>query len=246
MRELLRLDGIVAGYGAARVLGGISLVVQEGEALAVLGRNGMGKTTLINTIVGLTRHFAGSISLAGRDITRLRPEWRARAGLGWVPEERNIFRSLTVEENLTAVARPGPWTVERIWRLFPQLKARRSSYGHQLSGGEQQMLAIGRALVLNPKLLLLDEPTEGLAPIVAEELLRTLAHLFRKQGMAGIVVEQHAHKVLSITDQAVILERGALVHSGASANLRKEGETLARYLGITHHRPVRAHPPPPT
>ena len=246
MRELLRLEGVVAGYGAARVLGGISLVVQEGEALAVLGRNGMGKTTLINTIVGLTRQFAGSIFLAGRDITRLRPEWRARAGLGWVPEQRKIFKSLTAEENLTAVARPGPWAVERIWQLFPQLKARRSSYGHQLSGGEQQMLAIGRALVLNPKLLLLDEPTEGLAPIVAEGLLQTLAHLFREQGMAGIVVEHRAPKVLSITDQAVILERGAIVHADASTNLSKDGETLARYLGLTDHLSVRAHRPPPT
>jgi branched-chain amino acid transport system ATP-binding protein len=246
MRELLRLEGVVAGYGAARVLGGISLVVQEGEALAVLGRNGMGKTTLINTIVGLTRQFAGSISLAGRDITRLHPVWRARAGLGWVPEQRNIFKSLTAEENLTAVARPGPWTVERIWRLFPQLEARRSSYGHQLSGGEQQMLAIGRALVLNPKLLLLDEPTEGIAPIVAEGLLRTLVQLFREKGMAGIVVEQHAHKVLGISDRAVILERGAIVHADASANLRNDGKTLARYLGITDHRHVLARPPPAT
>jgi branched-chain amino acid transport system ATP-binding protein len=240
MRELLRLDGVVAGYGEARVLAGISLVVGEGEALAVLGRNGVGKTTLINTIAGVTRHFAGSISLAGRDITRLRPEWRARAGLGWVPQERNIFRSLTVEENLTAVARPGRWTVERIWQLFPQLEARRSSYGHQLSGGEQQMLAIGRALVVNPKLLLLDEPTEGLAPILVEGVLRTLAQLFRDEGLSGIVVEQHAHKVLGITDQAVILERGAIVHAGASAALKQDAATLARYLGITGRQPLRA------
>jgi branched-chain amino acid transport system ATP-binding protein len=238
MRELLRLEGVVAGYGEARVLGGLSLVVREGEALAVLGRNGMGKTTLINTIVGVTRHFAGSISLAGRDITRMRPEWRARAGLGWVPQERNIFRSLTAEENLTAVARPGPWTVKRIWQLFPQLEARRSSYGHQLSGGEQQMLAIGRALVVNPKLILLDEPTEGLAPIIVAGLLRTLARLFREEGLSGIVVEQHAHKVLRITDQAVILERGAIVHAGASANLKQDEVKLARYLGVTDRRPI--------
>ena len=242
MRELLRLDGVVAGYGAARVLAGISLVVREGEAVAVLGRNGTGKTTLINTIVGVTRHFGGSISLAGRDITHLQPEWRARAGLGWVPQERNIFRSLTVEENLTAVARPGPWTVERIWRLFPHLEERRSSYGHQLSGGEQQMLAIGRALVVNPKLILLDEPTEGLAPIVVAGLLRTLAKLFREEGMSGIVVEQHAHKVLGITDQAVILERGTIVHAGASAALKQDAKTLTRFLGITDRRPMRARP----
>jgi branched-chain amino acid transport system ATP-binding protein len=227
MRELLRLDGVVAGYGAARVL-------------AVLGRNGVGKTTLINTIVGVTRHFAGAISLAGRDITHLRPEWRARAGLGWVPQERNIFGSLTVEENLTAVARPGAWTVDRVWQLFPQLAARRLSYGHQLSGGEQQMLALGRALVVNPKLLLLDEPTEGLAPIIAQEVLRTLAKLFREEGLSGIVVEQHAHKVLGITDRAVILERGAIVHAGTSTALKQDAATLARYLGITGRRPLRA------
>ena len=239
MRELLRLEKVVAGYGQARVLSGISLSVREGEAIAVLGRNGMGKTTLINTIIGVTHHFGGSIHLAGRDITRLRPEWRARAGLGWVPQERNVFKSLTVEENLTAVARQGPWTVERIWQLFPQLEARRLRYGHQLSGGEQQMLAIGRALVVNPKLLLLDEPTEGLAPIIVEAVLRTLAELFLEEGLSGIVVEQHAHKVLAITDRAVILERGGIVHAGASAALKQDPATLARYLGITERRPLR-------
>src|SRR5919197_5556157 len=179
MPELLTIERLSAGYGEAVVLHAVSLGLAEGQSLALLGPNGVGKITLINSIVGVTRFISGRIGLDGRDITPLRPDQRAHAGIGWVPQERNIFRSLTVEENLTAVARPGRWTVERIWQLFPQLEARRSSYGHQLSGGEQQMLAVGRALVVNPKLLLLDEPTEGLAPILVEGVLRTLAQLFR-------------------------------------------------------------------
>ena len=171
MAELLALRQLSAGYGEAIVISNIDLSVVEGESLAVLGRNGTGKTTLLNTIVGLTRHRGGTIMLGGRDLTPMRAEMRALAGIGWVPQERNIFKSLTVEENLTAVARPGPWTVARIYDMFPRLRERHSNLGNQLSGGEQQMLAIGRALVLNPRLMLLDEPTEGLAPIIIEELL---------------------------------------------------------------------------
>jgi branched-chain amino acid transport system ATP-binding protein len=165
-------------------------------------------------------------------MTWLPPEARARLGVGWVPQERNIFRSLTVEENLTAVARPGQWTAERVFALFPRLKERRRQSGGLLSGGEQQMLAIGRALVTNPKLLLLDEPTEGLAPIIIEELLRALATLFRLEGMAGIVVEQHAHKILPITDRAMVLDRGKVVFEGASAALVADSSQLERYLGV--------------
>ena len=248
MPEMLRIEGLVAGYGEARVLDHISLVLEEGKALALLGRNGTGKTTLVNTIAGVTRRFEGKITLAGRDITRLRPDQRAHAGIGWVPQERNIFRSLTVEENLTAVMRRGPWGVERIWQMFPRLKERRTNYGNQLSGGEQQMLAIARALVLNPKLILLDEPTEGLAPIIVDELLKTLAKLFREEGATGIVVEQHAQKILGITDTAIILERGAIVHQAASPALKADTETLARYLGITGRKAAPragAAPPPP-
>ena len=219
MAELLELDQVVAGYGEARVLDRVSLVIEEGKALALLGRNGTGKTTLVNTIAGVTRRFSGTIRLGGRDITRLRPDQRAKAGIGWVPQERNIFRSLTVEENLTAVMRPGPWDVKRIWQMFPRLEERRGNYGNQLSGGEQQMLAVARALVLNPKLILLDEPTEGLAPIIVDELIRTLRRLFREEGMTGIVVEQHAQKILGLTDHAIILDRGAIVHSAPSAEL---------------------------
>jgi branched-chain amino acid transport system ATP-binding protein len=239
MAELLRLEGIVAGYGEARVLDHVSLALEEGQSLALLGRNGTGKTTLVNTIAGVTRRFEGTIHLGGQDITRLRPDLRAHAGIGWVPQERNIFKSLTVEENLTAVQRPGPWDVERIWQLFPRLLERKRNWGNQLSGGEQQMLAIARALVLNPKLILLDEPTEGLAPIIVEELLRTLKRLFREEGLSGIIVEQHAQKILALTDNAVVLERGAIVHAAPSGKLAGDVETLGRYLGVAGREAAR-------
>src|SRR3954469_6059488 len=208
MAELLAVSGLSAGYGRAMVLSDIAFRLEEGEALAVLGRNGVGKTTLIDSIVGVTRRFGGSLSLGGREIATMAPEARVAAGIGWVPQERNIFRSLTVEENITAVARPGPWTLDRIYRLFPRLKERRHQSGGSLSGGEQQMLAIGRALALNPRLLLLDEPTEGLAPIIVEELLAALRKVIREEGVAAIVVEQSARKALELADHAVIIERG--------------------------------------
>ena len=233
MAELLAVSGLSAGYGRAVVLSDIAFRLGEGEALAVLGRNGVGKTTLIDSIVGVTRRFAGSLSLGGREIATLAPEARAAAGIGWVPQERNIFRSLTVQENITAVARPGPWTLDRIYGLFPRLRERRDQSGGALSGGEQQMLAIGRALALNPRLLLLDEPTEGLAPIIIEELLRALRQLFVEEKMAGIVVEQHAHKVLPITDRAIVLDRGRIVFEASSASLLADGAPLERYLGVT-------------
>ncbi|WP_026871393.1 ABC transporter ATP-binding protein [Inquilinus limosus] len=240
MAELLALKDLVAGYGEAVVVSGVSLTLAEGEALALLGRNGTGKTTLLNSIIGVTRRFGGTVALAGRDLTRARPEDRALAGIGWVPQERNIFRSLTVEENMTAVARPGPWTPERAYALFPRLKERRGNLGSQLSGGEQQMLAIARALMLNPKLLLLDEPTEGLAPIIVEELLAALKRILRDEGVAAIVVEQHAQKILSVTDQAVILERGAIVHAAPSAALKADEAALTRHLGVTRKESIHA------
>src|SRR5205814_430758 len=218
MSELLRIEALRAGYGEAVVLRDMSLRLAESQVLALLGRNGTGKTTLINSIVGITRRFGGTISLGGVDISGMRPDQRARAGIGWVPQERNIFRSLTVEENLTAVARPGAWTVPRIYQLFPRLAERRRNLGDRLSGGEQQMLAIGRALVLNPKILLLDEPLEGLAPILVEELLGALRRVFR-EGVSAIIVEQNARKVLDATDRAAIMERGAIVHEGPSRAL---------------------------
>ena len=177
MTELLRVESLSSGYGEARVIQGLSFVLEDGRSLALLGRNGVGKTTLVDTLIGVTTRFGGRILLAGEDIASLAPHVRARRGVGWTPQERNIFRSLTVEENLTAVALPGAWTPKRVYGLFPRLEERRSNMGRQLSGGEQQMLAIGRALVLNPRLLLLDEPTEGLAPIIVDAPLGALREL---------------------------------------------------------------------
>ena len=232
MSDLLTIQALRAGYGEAVVLPNLSLSLPEGQVLALLGRNGTGKTTLINSIVGVTRRFGGSLALSGRDVTAMRPDQRARAGIGWVPQERTIFRSLTVEENMTAVAQPGPWTVEKVYQMFPRLKERRSNFGNQLSGGEQQMLAIGRALTLNPKVLLLDEPTEGLAPIIVEELLRAIGSITRAGGICSVIVEQHAQKILSLADRVVILERGAIVHDATSAALKADPAALERHLGV--------------
>src|ERR1700750_2275239 len=176
--------------------------------------------------------MAGTVTLDGVDITRMRPDQRARAGIGWVPQERNIFRSLTVEENMTAVGQPGPWTVEKIYEMFPRLKERRANFGNQLSGGEQQMLAIGRALTLNPKVLLLDQPTEGLAPIIVEELLGGLGTITRAGGICSIIVEQNAQKILGLADRVVILERGTIAHDSDSAKLKADPAVLERYLGV--------------
>ncbi|MGO4736223.1 ABC transporter ATP-binding protein [Bosea sp. 2KB_26] len=233
MSELLRIEGLSAGYGDALVLFDVALSLDEGRSLALLGRNGVGKTTLVNTIIGVTRRRAGRITFADADISTATPEQRAHAGIGWVPQERNIFKSLTVVENLTAVARPGPWTTERVFRMFPRLAERKSNLGNQLSGGEQQMLAIGRALMLNPRLLLLDEPTEGLAPIIVEELLAALKTLFRDEGLAAIVIEQHARTILELTDTAIVLERGRVVLADDSAALLREPARLERHLGLS-------------
>jgi branched-chain amino acid transport system ATP-binding protein len=230
MAELLAVEALSAGYGEARVISGLDLTVGEGRSLALLGRNGAGKTTLINSLIGVTTRHAGRIAFAGADVTELRPHQRARAGLGWVPQERNIFRSLSVEENLTAVARPGAWSLERVYSMFPRLKERRGSGGGQLSGGEQQMLAIGRALMLNPRMLLLDEPTEGLAPIIVDELLAVLRRLAREEGLAMIVVEQKANKILPVTDEAIILNRGAVVHAAPSAELLADQSLIDAHL----------------
>ena len=232
MRELLAIEALRAGYGQAVVLPDMTLRLADGEVLALLGRNGTGKTTLINSIVGVTRRISGTIRLAGRDITALRPDQRARAGIGWVPQERNIFRSLTVEENMTAVAQPGPWDVNRVYALFPRLKERRGNYGNQLSGGEQQMLAVGRALTLNPRVLLLDEPTEGLAPIIVDELLAALREITRAGGVCTVIVEQNARKVLGLADRAVILERGTIVHDAPAVALQADPAPLERFLGV--------------
>jgi len=232
MSELLSLERLSTGYGEATVLQQVSLALEEGSSLALLGRNGMGKSTLLASIIGVTRWLGGSIHFGGRDITRLPPPQRALAGIGWVPQERNIFRSLTVEENLTAVARPGPWTPEKAFALFPRLAERRLNLGNRLSGGEQQMLAIARALVLNPRLILLDEPLEGLAPIIVEELLAVLRRIVREEGLTAIIVEQNARKILAMTDRAAILQRGSIVWKGSSAALREDRAALETHLGV--------------
>ena len=230
---LLKLEGLKAGYGEAVVLNGIDLELAGGESLALLGRNGTGKTTLMNSVVGVTRRHAGRVYLAGRDVTTLPPFERAAAGVGWVPQERNIFKSLTVEENLTAVMRPGPWDVKRVYEMFPRLAERRANMGTQLSGGEQQMLAVARALVLNPRLLLLDEPLEGLAPIIVEELLRSIARVVRDEGLSAVIVEQNPRMILPITDRAVVLDRGSVVHRAASPELLAEPAVLERLLAVS-------------
>ena len=233
MAELIRAEGLTAGYGDAVVLDDVSLAIEEGGSLAVLGRNGVGKTTLLLTLLGLTRLKRGKLVLSGDDITRL-PTWRrAHAGLGWVPQERHMFPSLTVEEHLTAVERRGgSWNLERVYRLFPRLEERKGNFGLQLSGGEQQMLAIGRALMTNPKLLLLDEPMEGLAPIIVQELIRVIGRIVAEREFAVIVVEQHARLALGITTEAIVLDRGRIVHRAPSEALLADPATLDRLIAV--------------
>jgi branched-chain amino acid transport system ATP-binding protein len=232
MSELLALDRVTAGYGESVVLEDISFALQEGDSLALLGRNGVGKSSLLVTLMGLTRLHKGSIRWCGADIARVPTYKRAHAGLGWVPQERFMFPSLTVEEHLTAVARPGEWNVQRVYEIFPRLQERRSNMGNQLSGGEQQMLAIARALMVNPRLLLLDEPMEGLAPIIVQELMRVIRGLVKDKGMSVIVVEQHARLALSLTQRAIVLDRGRIVHDSDSESLMADTQTLNRLVAV--------------
>ena len=232
----LSVKDLVSGYGEAIVVDGISLDLPSGQSMAVLGRNGVGKTTLLNSIIGVTLRRRGQIWLSGADVTTLAPEKRAQSGIGWVPQERNIFKSLTVEENLTAIARAGPWDLERAYAMFPRIKERRRNLGGQLSGGEQQMLAIARALMLNPRVMLLDEPTEGLAPIIVDELMATLSRLVRDEALSMLIVEQHAQRLLGITHLAIILERGRVVWRGASATLAGDAAMLETYLGVVQRK----------
>ncbi len=229
---LLVLDHVSAGYDEAVVLEDISLQLAEGGTLAVLGRNGMGKTTLLTTIMGLTRLFDGTLRWQGAQLGSMPPHRRARAGLGWVPQERVIFPDLTVEENLTVAARAGHWDLARIFDFFPKIKERRRNMGGELSGGEQQMLAIARALMLNPKLLLLDEPMEGLAPIIVEELAAAIPRMATESGLSVILVEQHAELALRITESAIVLERGRIVHRAASQQLLQDKDTLNGAVGV--------------
>ena len=231
MSELLRIENLSAGYGEAVVIHDVSLTLGEGQTLALLGRNGTGKTTLINTLAGVTRQHGGSISLGGQAISKLAPHQRAAAGIGWVPQERNIFKSLTVNENLTAVERPGKWNPARVYEMFPRLAERKGNLGTQLSGGEQQMLAIGRALMTNPKLLILDEATEGLAPLVRAEIWACLKRL-KSERQAIVVIDKNVDALTRLADRHVIIEKGRVVWTGTSAELRRDPAVKDRYLHV--------------
>jgi branched-chain amino acid transport system ATP-binding protein len=228
----LRIEGLRAGYGETVVLDGIALDLPPGGTLAVLGRNGVGKTTLLATVMGHTTLHGGTIEFAGENITALPAYRRARLGVGFVPQEREIFRSLSVEENLLVAARPGRWTIGRVYDFFPSLAERRRNRGNALSGGEQQMLSIGRALMGNPRLLLMDEPLEGLAPVIVEAVLAGLERLKREDDLALLLVEQHTHIALEFAERALVLDRGRIVHASASRDLLSTPEMLARLMGV--------------
>jgi branched-chain amino acid transport system ATP-binding protein len=226
MADALRLDGVRAGYGETVVLEDVAFALPERGALAVLGRNGVGKTTLLATVMGLTTFHAGTIEFRGAAVGALPTHARNRLGIGYVPQAREIFPSLSVEENLTVAARPGRWDLARVYELFPRLAERRTHRGNQISGGEQQMLAIGRALMGNPTLLLMDEPLEGLAPIIVEALLKAMERLIRDEALTVVLVEQSAKLALEVTDSALVLSRGRIVHRGPSAELLADPERL--------------------
>ena len=232
MADLLDVRGVVAGYGESVVLEDVSFTLREGGSLALLGRNGVGKTTLLLTLMGMTRLHRGKLAWRGEPLAGVPPHRRAGLGFGWVPQERGVFPSLTVHEHLLAIARPGEWTVARVYDLFPRLVERRAHFGNQLSGGEQQMLAIARALMVNPTLLLLDEPTEGLAPVIIDELFATIRKMLATGRMAAIVVEQHARLALQLTGDALVLDRGRVVHRSSSQSLLDDPGTLDRLLGV--------------
>ena len=228
---MLKVEALSAGYGAAQILHNISFHLKAGQSLALLGRNGMGKTTLIETLMGNTQRHAGRMFFQAKELTHATPYQRARLGLAWVPQERAVFPSLTVEQNLQVVHQVGKWNLERVYTLFPRLVQRRNHRGHQLSGGEQQMVAIGRALMTNPRLLLLDEPMEGLAPVIVEELAQALQQM-RQSGLPCLMVEQQPQLALSLTDEAVVLERGQVVLEASSAELLQHPTLLSRYLAL--------------
>jgi branched-chain amino acid transport system ATP-binding protein len=229
----LKLASVRAGYGETVVLEDIGFSLPERGSLAVLGRNGVGKTTLLSTLIGHTTFHSGSIEYRGRPIAHLPVYERSRLGIGYVPQGREIFPSLSVEENLTVAARPGPWTLARVYDLFPGIARRRGHMGNQISGGEQQMLAIGRALMGNPSLLLMDEPLEGLAPIIVEALLKALARLIREESLTVVLVEQHAKLALEVTQDALVLNRGRVSYLGTSAELLADPQRLTSLIVAT-------------
>ena len=230
----LQLDDVSAGYGQTVVLENIDLSLKEGESLSIIGRNGVGKTTLLATVMGHTTLHGGSIKLQGKDVGGLVPYKRNWAGLGYVPQEREIFPSLTLRENLEVAVRPGRWTIEAVYKLFPRLEERQTNYGNQLSGGEQQMLAIARALVGNPAVLLMDEPSEGLAPVIVEELTRAVKQLAQAEGLALLLVEQNTRVALQISPRTIVMDRGRIVFDGASEELQRDPVKLEKLIGVAH------------
>jgi branched-chain amino acid transport system ATP-binding protein len=227
----LEIRGLCAGYGSAQVLFGVDLEIAAGEVMALMGRNGMGKSTLVRSVLGLTFVSAGTVTVAGRNVTGW-PSYRvARTGIGWVPEGRQVFAALTIEENLLVAARPGPWTVAKVYGLFPPLAGRKHHYGNQISGGEQQMLAIGRALLTQPALLVLDEATEGLAPLVRQEIWRTLARL-KESGQSVLIVDRDFAALARLADRFAVMEKGRVVHSGPAAELVANRAAIERFVGV--------------
>jgi branched-chain amino acid transport system ATP-binding protein len=237
---LLDVQNLRVGYGQDSVLHDVSLAIPPGGSLAVLGRNGVGKSTLMLALTGHLRARTGHITLRGNDVTRMPAHRRVAAGIGWVPQERETFPSLTVDEHLAIAVRPGHWTRDRVYELFPRLRERSRNLGWQLSGGEQQMLAIARALVTNPVLLLLDEPLEGLAPVVVEDLAARIRSLMDEESTSIVIVEQHASFALNIAKDAIVIERGRIVHRGPSEALRGNVELLDRLVGMRRFRDVEA------
>jgi branched-chain amino acid transport system ATP-binding protein len=233
MAEALALRRVSAGYGETVVLEDIDLVVAPGESISVIGRNGVGKTTLLATVMGHTTLYRGEVVLDGASLNRVPIFRRARRGIGWVPQEREIFSSLSVRENLTIGARPGHWTPERVFELFPNLGARLSHMGNQLSGGEQQMLSIARALLTNPSVLLMDEPTEGLAPVIVEALAAVLQRLRGERALSIVLVEQNSRVALAFSARTVVMDKGRIVYDGASAPLSADPERLAALIGVS-------------
>ena len=227
----LELEDLSAGYGETVVLENVGLQLRPGETLSIIGRNGVGKSTLLATVMGHTSLHGGRLRLHGKDISSLAPHRRALAGLGYVPQEREIFPSLSLRENLDVAARPGSWTIETVYELFPRLAERQSNRGNQLSGGEQQMLAIGRALIGNPSVVLMDEPSEGLAPVIVEELALALKRL-TAMNLTLVVVEQNTRLALDISARAVVMDRGRIVYDGPSAVLQNDPEKLDQLIGV--------------
>jgi branched-chain amino acid transport system ATP-binding protein len=233
MASSIELRQVSAGYGETVVLEDIDLKLAPGENVSIIGRNGVGKTTLLATVMGHTRLHKGEILLDGRNLNRVPVYARALAGLGFVPQEREIFPSLTVRENLEIAARPGHWTQARVFELFPNLRERLGNMGNQLSGGEQQMLSIARALLTNPSVLLMDEPTEGLAPVIVEALAAVLIKLRSEAAMSIVLVEQNSRVALTFSERTVVMDKGRIVYDGASATLRDDPEKLTQLVGIT-------------